>query len=293
MPSHTLGSTGMRVGSNGNSRLRGPEREGGERGRGARGLTVVDPGLKIPLYHQIYVLLREQILSGVYGDRALVPTELTLARTHGVSRITAKRALDELKAEGLVERRRGRGTSVAPRIESRPVSANLGGLIENLLMMGLETAVEILEFDYVAAPDPVQRALELPVGAEVQRAVRVRRYNGVPLSHTVSYVPAVLGRSYAREDLAKAPLLALLERAGCLIGSAEQTITATLADAAVAPRLAVQVGAPLLSIARTVCDQTGRPVEHIAILYRPDRYAYQMKLTRVQGDATKLWSPAE
>jgi len=60
----------------------------------------------------------------------------------------------------------------------------------------------------------------------------------------------------------------------------------------VAPALDVQVGSPLLSITRTVFDQNGRPVEHIAILYRPDRYVYRMKLARVQGPATKLWSPA-
>src|SRR5258708_14342927 len=87
------------------------------------------PALRTPLYHQIYILLREQIMSGTYGDDALLPTEFSLARTYGVSRITAKRALDELKAEGLVERRRGRGTSVAKRVESRPVHANLSGLI--------------------------------------------------------------------------------------------------------------------------------------------------------------------
>ncbi len=263
------------------------------RARSAKRETItLDPALRTPLYHQIYVLLREQILSGAYGDAALLPTEFSLARTFGVSRITAKRALDELKAEGLVERRRGRGTSVAKQVESRLVKANLSGLIENLLMMGLETNVEILAFDYVPAPDLVRTALALDAGAEVQRAVRVRRLDGVPLSHTISYVPADLGRSYQRADLAKAPLLALLERAGVLIGSAEQTVSATLADPVVAPALDVQVGSPLLSITRTVFDQNGRPVEHIAILYRPDRYVYRMKLARVQGPATKLWSPA-
>src|SRR6188472_4523608 len=97
----------------------------------------VDPGLPIPLYHQIYVLLREQILSGVYADQALVPTEQALGERFGVSRITAKRALDELAAEGLVVRQRGRGTTVVGRMPSRPLSANISGLLENLLMLGL------------------------------------------------------------------------------------------------------------------------------------------------------------
>jgi GntR family transcriptional regulator len=253
----------------------------------------VDPALPTPLYHQIYVLLREQILSGVYGAEARVPTEQALSLRFGVSRITAKRALDELAADGLVVRRRGRGTSVASVLPTRPFNANLSGLLENLLMLGLKTSVEILEFGYQAAPEDVRAALGLPPGAQVQRAVRVRSLDGAPLSYTTSFVPADLGRAYDRSDLATKPLLALLERAGCLIGGAEQTIGAALADTVVAPRLGVRVGSPLLTITRTVADQTGRPVEHIHILYRPDRYQYRMKLTRVQGDATKLWSPAE
>jgi GntR family transcriptional regulator len=261
--------------------------------RRTAGGRTVDPGLPTPLYHQIYVLLREQILSGVYADRALVPTEQALGERFGVSRITAKRALDELAAEGLVVRQRGRGTTVVGRLPSRPLTANISGLLENLLMLGLKTSVAIVEFAYVAAPEAVRKALDLRDGAEVQRAVRVRSHDGAPLSYTVSFVPAAIGRAYDKRDLMTNPLLALLERAGILIGSADQTIGAALADTVVAPLLGVRVGSPLLSITRTVFDQNGRPVEHINILYRPDRYQYRMKLTRVQGRATKLWSTAE
>lgn len=260
--------------------------------KNAPGRTV-DPGLPTPLYHQIYVLLREQILSGVYADRALVPTEQALSERFGVSRITAKRALDELAAEGLVVRQRGRGTTVVGRLPTRPLTANISGLLENLLMLGLKTNVAIVEFGYLVPSEDVRKALDLPEGSEVQRAVRVRSHDGVPLSYSISFVPAAIGRAYDKRDLATNALLALLERAGILIGSADQTIGAALADTVVAPLLGVRVGSPLLSITRTVFDQNGRPVEHINIRYRPDRYQYRMKLTRVQGRATKLWSTAE
>lgn len=253
----------------------------------------VDSRLPTPLYHQIYALLREQILDGVYADNELVPTEQELTERFGVSRITAKRALDELASEGLVVRRRGKGTTVASRVAVPAVSANISGLLENLLMMGLKTKVDIIDFGYVSATNDVCRALDIPDGTEVQRAVRVRSLDGAPLSYTTSYVPAALGRTYGRKDLAARPLLELLERAGVLIGSADQSIGAVLADARVAPRLGVRVGSPLLSVTRTVFDQHGRPVEYIAILYRPDRYQYRMKLARVQGAATKLWSAAD
>ncbi len=261
--------------------------------RSTTALGRIDSRLPTPLYHQIYILLREKILDGVYADNDLVPTEQELTRRFDVSRITAKRALDELAAEGLVIRRRGKGTTVASRVAVPAVDANISGLLENLLMMGLKTKVDIVDFGYEPAADDVAHALDLAVGAAVQRAVRVRSLDGAPLSFTTSYVPAALGRTYGRKDLAAKPLLELLERAGVLIGSADQSIGAVRADAAVAPRLGVRVGSPLLSVTRTVFDQHGRPVEYIAILYRPDRYQYRMKLTRVQGPATKLWSEAD
>lgn len=268
---------------------RSSRRESRPQGTGGR----LDSRLPTPLYHQIYVLLREQILGGTYADNELVPTEQELTRRFGVSRITAKRALDELASEGLVVRRRGRGTTVASRVAVPAVNANISGLLENLLMMGLKTKVEIIDFAYVPASDEVARALDIDAGAEVQRAVRARELDGAPLSYTTSYVPAALGRTYARKDLATKPLLELLERAGVLIGSADQSIGAVLADSMVAPRLGVRIGAPLLSVTRTVFDPHGQPVEYIAILYRPDRYQYRMKLARVQGAATKLWSATD
>lgn len=255
--------------------------------------SLADGHLPTPLYHQIYVLLREQIVSGALAPRAPLPTEHELMRRFHVSRVTAKRALDELAAEGLVERSRGRGTRVVEALRPAPVSGNISGLLENLLMVGLKTRVQIVDFGYVPAPADVARALRIEPGTEVQRAVRARSRAGVPLSFTTSYVPAEIGRTYGRKDLVHHPLLALLEKAGVLIGAADQTISATLADTVVAPRLKVRVGSPLLSVTRTVADQDGRPVEHINILYRPDRYQYRMKLARVQGTAAKLWSPAD
>jgi GntR family transcriptional regulator len=272
-----------------------PGRTGARRVQAGRrpARPLADGHLPTPLYHQIYVVLREQIVSGVYAERAAVPTEHELMRRFSVSRVTAKRALDELAAEGLVERSRGRGTRVVERLPSEPVSGNISGLLENLLTLGLQTKVDIVDFTYVPAPGDVALALGLPAGAEVQRAIRIRSLDGEPLTFTTTYVPAELGRTYRRKDLGRRPLLALLEDAGVLIGSAEQTISATLADTIVAPRLKIRVGSPLLSVTRTVADQNGRPVEYINILYRPDRYQYRMKLARVRGSATKLWSPAE
>jgi len=251
----------------------------------------VDARQPTPLYHQIYAILRNAVVNGDYRSGAILPSEFELTRQYGVSRVTAKRALNELASEGLVTRERGRGTVVRYEAPLAPVRSSVEGLLENLLEMGLKTEVRLLDFGYVAASDDIARALGCEAGSSVQRAVRVRHMEGEPFSHLTTHVPEDIGRSYSRDDLANRPLLALLERCGVIVSSARQTLTATLADAGTAPLLDVQVGAPLLRITRIVHNQDNRAVEHIVGLYRPDRYQYEMTLNRIDGKGRKIWSP--
>lgn len=256
------------------------------------GVAAIDDRLPTPLYHQIYLVLRDKIAGGVYRGGDILPSEEETARQFGVSRITTKRALNELAGAGYVVRERGRGTRVVYAMPTPPVRANVDGLLENLMAMGLKTEVTLLEFGYVAPGEEVAQALQCTAGEKVQRAVRVRRLEGEPFSCLTTHVPEKVGRSYGREDIASTALLTLLERCGVEVSRAEQTLTATLADAAMAAALGVDLGAPLLRITRIVYDQQDRPVEHIVGLYRPDRYQYRMALSRVQTDRVNAWSPA-
>jgi GntR family transcriptional regulator len=240
----------------------------------------------VPLYHRLYVILRDQIVSGHHGKGSLLPSELELSALFGVSRITAKRALDELNAEGLVERARGRGTRVighpADVPGGRPISASIDGLRENLSAIGRETSVRVVEFAYMPAPALVCERLQVEAATPVQRAVRVRSLDGMPLSQSTTFIPENIGRTFGEDDLAATPLIDLIEGAGVKVASAEQSITATLADSITASRLAVRVGSALLLVKRLVVDGRGRPVQYIEILYRPDRFEYRMALTRDQ-----------
>jgi GntR family transcriptional regulator len=158
--------------------------------------------------------------------------------------------------------------------------------------MGLETDVKLIDFEYVSANDEVAKALNCDQGTIVQRAVRVRSFDTGPFSYLVTYVPQDIGSNYDSNDLATQPLLQLLERSGVVVEGAQQRITATLADADVADLLETEVGIALLEIRRIVTDSDGRPVEYIRGLYRPDRYQYNMVLSRVQGQGedSNTWS---
>jgi GntR family transcriptional regulator len=243
-----------------------------------------------PLYHQIFIALRDRVLDGTYPIGESLPSELDISEQFGVSRITAKRALNEMASRGLVLRRRGRGTTVASFATRTPLLASVEGLLENNLAMGFETEVELLEFDYLPADEATAAALKLARGDVVQAAVRLRKVKGIPFSHITTWVPERIGRGYDRSELSSLPLLILLERGGVTIVRSEQTISAENATPIVAQSLRVEAGAALLRIERVVYGQDETPVEYIRALYCPERYEYRMALQRSGTTGSRLWT---
>jgi len=256
---------------------------------GPLGPHLVDESLPTPLYHQIYLMLRERIVSGQLAAGEMLDGEQEMARRLGVSRITVKRALNELAARGLVERHRGRGTTVAGSAVIPLVAGGFDTLLESLQRMGLQTDVELLDVAEVAAGLAIAERLEIKAEALVQRAVRLRKLNGEPFSHLVNYIPAAIARRYSLEELGSTSMLTLLERAGAPAQEAEQWISAVAAGAVVAAALDVAPGAPLLRIDRVMRGPRRKPVQFIEAHYRPDRFHYHFrthKNARGAGDWT-------
>jgi GntR family transcriptional regulator len=249
--------------------------------------------LPLPKYHQIYLVLREQLHEGRIVNG--LPGELALMRQFGVARVTIRRALQELAGEGLITRERGRGTrplETAQAAQPRVKTTHLTGLLENLVATSLNTTVRVLEVSLLGASAEVAQALRLAPGEPVQKAVRVRSTREGPLSHITTWVPADLA-PFGKRELAKKPILMLLEESGVRVGGAHQTISARLADAQVAAHLGVAVGSALLAVRRLIHDEHGRPVQWLHGLYRPDRYEYQMQLSRVGEVAARVWVSRE
>lgn len=241
---------------------------------------------------RVYLLLRDEIIGGLHPVGHALPGELRLAETHGVSRVTIRRALDALVADGLVERRAGSGTVVrAPGARPTQIIGDFATLMPQLRQMGEQTTARLLAFAYGPAPLHVAEALNLPEDGRVQRAVRLRLAEGRPFSHLTTHVPEEIARGYSEADLATTPLFRLLERRGVEVDHARQTVSAVLATPEVAEALDVWVGAALIALSRVVYDAEGRGVEHLSALYRPDRFRLEMTLNRVGQGAARHWEP--
>ncbi len=250
--------------------------------------------MPLPKYHQIYLVLREQLHEGRFAEG--LPGELALMAQFNVARVTVRRALEQLSSEGLIARNPGRRTRALPPVPAGEAGsggsmarANLRGLLENLVTMGLHTSVKVIDVATITASTQVAEALQLQLGDPVQKAVRVRSTKEGPLSHITTYVPDSIARRFGRRELSKKPILVLLEESGVKVGRAHQTISARLADNVHAQHLDVSVGSALLAVRRLIYDEDERPVQWLHGLYRPDRYTYEMQLSRVGSIDAKVW----
>lgn len=246
--------------------------------------------LPLSKYHQIYLVLREQVQEGRFAKG--LPGELDLAREFGVGRITVRRALEKLVGDGLIVREVGRGTRPTTRAEhggrrgaSKGIqglpATRLHGLLENIVSVSRSTTVKVLEWRVVQASHELAEVLQVADGDSLRKAVRRRSSQAGPVSLITTYVPQALARGFGRGDLARKPMLQLLEESGLELGRAVQTISARQADAQVAAELQVAVGTAMLAVRRLVYDTSDRPVQLLHGLYRPDRYEYQMEMSQV------------
>jgi GntR family transcriptional regulator len=178
-----------------------------------------------------------------------------------------------------------------PVSKVRTVLADVANVFAHLIEMGRSTDVRLLSFDYLVPPEQIRAELELDADERSQRSVRVRLVDGAPFSYLVAHVPERIGRNFSREDLASQPLLELIERSGLKSCSAKQEISAVLSSPDVAAALDIGVGMPLVALRRVVYDGTGRPMELLQALYRPDRYTLQMNLVRAGDEGRRHWSP--
>jgi len=135
----------------------------------------------IPRYHQIYMVLRQQIRDGFF-DESGVPGELQLAGQYGVARVTIRRAIVDLVAEGLVSRRAGVGTTVNRKHASRTGAVKAGavkqsgGLLENIVSAVAKTSIRVVAFDFCPCPPDVAEALAITPQDNVLRVSRVRSH---------------------------------------------------------------------------------------------------------------------
>ena len=123
-------------------------------------MSGINRASKLPLYHQLYELLRGDILSGRWQPGDLLPPESELMERYQLSRTTVRQVLDMLVNEGLIYRQRGRGSFVAyPTVEQALV--RIISFTDDMLQRGFAPSTRVLSSDLVPAPKDIAQRLEV------------------------------------------------------------------------------------------------------------------------------------
>jgi DNA-binding GntR family transcriptional regulator len=236
----------------------------------------VDRGSPVPLYFQLAQQLEAAIERGRLSPGSLLGNEIELAGRLGLSRPTVRQAIQSLVDKGLLVRRRGIGTQVVHSQVRRPLE--LSSLYDDLEAAGQRPATQVLHYGTEAAGPEVAAALAVPEGGDVCRVERLRLTHGEPMAYLRNHLPSDLLPGDTRAELESTGLYRLMRGAGITLHSARQSVGARVATAEEAKLLGEEAGAPLLTMERTTFDDTGRPVEYAAHLYRASRYAFEFQL---------------
>jgi len=249
------------------------------RGPGERAHSVI-------AYEALASSLREALAEGEFADGGRLPTEAELSETYSLSRQTVRRALQDLVAEGLIYRVRGRGTFPTGTMPGKRYLRSFGS-VDDLLAYSVDTTMETIE--------PLQRAVDIDAASrlqllsdEVMVGMLRRSHASAPFCVTRLAFSAEIGARIAKRGVLTevgevTPLTVISvvdEVAPYPIARANQSITAVEVPAELAELIESQPDAPVLRVDRLYYDTRNTPVELAVSFFNPARYTYRVELSR-------------
>ncbi|WP_413722518.1 GntR family transcriptional regulator [Sodalis sp. RH24] len=236
-----------------------------------------------PLWWQIADRLRREIEFGGFKPGEALPSETLLNQVFGVSRTTARTALDKLEQEGLISRRAGKGSIVLPPQVVQPLS-QMSSFAEDMQRRGFSAGYQTLGARMAVPPADIAAALRLQPNEKAFMSTRLLKADDMPMAYSHSWLSPALFVHHptpGADDLDRQSLYVWLEqRCGCRIVGGQETISAALLNGELSRALQVARGSACLVARRLSYDADQRPVEYVTVHYRADRYSFTIDLVR-------------
>ncbi len=233
----------------------------------------------VPLYYQLISIIKRNLSVGLLKPGDMIPSEAELCEALGISRSTVRQAIGELESEGLVVRRRGKGTFISEPKMQRTVK-DIYSFTSEMKAMGLEPSSVVQVFESILPSDDVAQALGIKdKEIHVYRIVRLRCANGEPLLLETTFVPVIFLPGLTREIVETGSLYTLLkERAQMMPEVAEETYETMVIDDSTAELLQCKPGIGGFFVERRTWGKTGELFELTQSVIRGDRTKFVLKL---------------
>ncbi|MBR6164584.1 MAG: GntR family transcriptional regulator [Clostridia bacterium] len=226
-----------------------------------------------PLYHQLMQRLKEDIEKGTYPVGSRIPPEHELESLYRLSRVTVRRALAELTAEGMLERKQGKGTFVStPRISHDLKSIH--SFHDACKQNGFQPGTRVIHIrEEEAGPQDLEE-LELREGSHIVETLRIRLADGEPVVLEKNHFSMAF--AYLENENLAGSLYNILRDYGIEPKQGTHDISMTYATENQAKLLSIEPGTPLMRLHEVVFDQKGRPLHNSIQLIRGDRFVFRI-----------------
>jgi GntR family transcriptional regulator len=245
--------------------------------------SMLDQESPVPLYHQLRQAL-EQTWRARFGAEDELPTERDIMGQFQVSRITVRRALDDMMADGVIHRPRPRGRLHFAPVKVRQQLNRLRGFFsDDALSAGHHPSTRVLQVGQVVWPE-ANRLLRLERGAVCFRIARLHESDGKPLSYQVSFIPSRHCPDLMLSDLSRSLLHMMEARYGRRAQHAEQRLAAREATTEETAILQLARRSYVFEVDRLSYDEEGEAIEYFTSVLDAARYEFHTSMEAERGN---------
>jgi len=228
-------------------------------------------------YHKIASDIKEDILKGNYKPNEQLPFEKELCEKYNASRMTVKKALDLLVAEGLIVKRRGSGSFIKDiteeEIQNIIEKKQFSGLTNTSL--GHEVKSKVLDFEIVKADEKIASTFKIDIGDFVYFIHRVRYIDGEPIVIEKTYMPLSIASDMKLEDVNGSIYNFLQKKLGLKIQSAHSTVRVKKADESDKENLLLMDNETIAEVEKVVYLENGKAFEYSFTRHRYDKFEFK------------------
>lgn len=233
----------------------------------------------IPIYYQLENFIKHQIEAGELQPGDALPSERAYAEAYDISRMTVRQAINNLASDGLLIRKKGKGTFIAEK-KFQQTLQGLTSFSEDMLARGLEPSNRIIRMEETLATPTIADKLAIDVDAPIMQIERLRLADQAPISLETIYTPLAIVGSI-NENVFNVSFYHYIEKQlGLTIAQATQEIESGLASAYEQKQLGLKKGDPILYMRRITYLQNQQPFEYVTSAYRADKYIFSLQLPR-------------
>jgi len=245
----------------------------------------IDFNSNIPYYVQFINILKDKINHNEWKPGDQIPGEPELCIQYGISRTVVRQSLHELESDGLVIRRKGKGTFISnPKVEESLVQ-KLTGFYQDMVEKGYKPVTKVLHHRVSPASEKVAMFLEITPGSRVFDIKRLRSIGEDPLQLVTNYIPYELCPQLQNVDLTNRSLYEFLENdCHLMIARGRRYVESVVVSEADARLLNIDRGAPVLMLESVIFLPDGRPLEYYQAFHRGDRTRFEVELVRLHKE---------